>query len=61
MKNVKTYEQFINETFKSSKIDAKTQMFCEGRISDDEYYEYLNEGIIDDIKNWVSDVAFYTF
>ena len=36
-------------------------MFCEGRISEIEYYEYLNEGIIDDIKNWVKDVAVYTF
>jgi len=61
MKNIKTYEKFINETFKSDKIDVKTQMFCEGRISESEYYEYLNEGIIDDIKNWISDVAIYTF
>ncbi len=61
MKNIKTYEQFINEAFKSNDIDVKTQMFCEGRISEIEYYEYLNEGIIDDIKNWVKDVAVYTF
>ena len=61
MKNIKTYEQFINEAFKSNDIDVKTQMFCEGRISEIEYYEYLNEGIIDDIKNWVRDVAVYTF
>lgn len=61
MKNIKTYKQFINETFKSNNIDIKTQMFCEGRISEIEYYEYLNEGIIDNIKNWIGDVALHTF
>jgi len=61
MKNIKTYEQFINEAFKSNNIDIKTQMFCEGRISEIEYYEYLNEGIFDNFKDWLSDVAFYTF
>jgi hypothetical protein len=61
MKNIKTFEQFINDAFKSNNIDIKTQMFCEGRISEIEYYEYLNEGLFDDFKNWLSDVAFYTF
>ncbi len=61
MINIKTYEQFINETFKSNNIDVKTQMFCEGHISETEYYQYLNEGLFDDFKNWLSDVAFFTF
>lgn len=39
------------------RIDAKTNLYCEGKITDKEFFNYLdgtlNEGWLGDMKNWV--------
>ena len=41
----------------NAKIDAQTKLYCEGKISDDEFFKYLdgtlNENWLGDVKNWV--------
>ena len=52
VESIKVPNKFLN-----AKIDARTKLYCEGKISEDEFFKYLdgtlNENWLGDVKNWV--------